>query len=262
MSPLGALLGETPKLDAASLLSRAEALVGKKLLELEQEIVALDDKSRVLTKAGAAYVIERYFGIKANSFALPDFADLGIELKTVPLMERAGMLTVKEPLSLNMINYFEEAKCDDITESSLYKKNKEILFICYLHKERRRSEYVVMYSFLWKMDEQVLAELRPDFDWIIKKIRAGEATGLHQEFTQYLCTCPKHNGKFKDPLEMTSKVKQPFSQEWAEKKAYRLKNCYMSLVISTRLGVPLEYNGRGSSKVWWRPPKGPTVARV
>lgn len=256
------MLGDSPKLDVASLLSRAEAIVGKRLFDLEKEIVRLDEESRVLTKAGAAYVIERYFGIKANSFALPDFPDLGIELKSVPLRERAGMLTVKEPLSLNMINYFEEAKCNDITESSFYKKNKQILFICYLQKGELRSQYVVMYSFLWKMDDQVLTELRPDFDWIIKKIRAGEATELHQEFTRYLCTCPKHNGDFKDPLEMTSKVKQPFSQAWAEKKAYRLKTSYMSLVISRRFGVPLERNGRNPSRIWWRPPQGPTIARL
>jgi len=233
-------------------LQKASDLIGKSLAQVQESITQLDGVSRVITKGGAAYVTEDYFGIRRNSTAAPDFPQLGIELKSVPLKERNGKLTVKEPLSLNMIDYFEEAKCDDITQSSLYKKNKELLLVCYLHSGSKRSEYVFMYAFLWKMDDAVLEELRPDFNLIVEKIRAGNATELHQEYNRWLCTCPKHGGDFDDPDERKSKVRQPFSPILAERKAYRLKTSYMSTVIARRFGLSLEKNGRGSEQNWWR----------
>jgi DNA mismatch repair protein MutH len=248
----GRLYDEPWKHDEGLLLERAEDTVGKRLVDLEAEIQKLDAASRVLTKAGAGYVIEYYFGIRKNSEDEPDFPELGIELKSVPLRERNGLFTVKEPLSLNMVNYMKEYKCDEIKQSSLYKKNRRVLFVCYLHSGPARSEYPIKYAFLWTMDDRVLDELRPDFDRIIKKIRAGHATDLHQRYDRWLTTCPKHNGDFKDPHEMTSKVKQPFSPEWAERKAYRLKTSYMSIIIGRHLGLGLLRNGRGSEPLWWK----------
>lgn len=246
------LFDEPWKHDESLLMKRANSIVGKRLVDLEKEIERLDGVSRVLTKAGAGYVIERYFGIRANSEDEPDFPSLGIELKSVPLREKNGFLTVKEPLSLNMLNYIKEYKCENINQSSLYRKNRRTLFVSYLYSGEKRSQYRVMHAFLWIMNDAVLGELRPDFERIIQKIRAGKATDLHQKFDRYLTTCPKHNGKFKDPNEMTSKVKQPFSTDWAEKKAYRFKTVYMSIILSRHLGVPLVHNGRGSEPVWWK----------
>ncbi len=244
------------KEDEGLLMIKARWLVGKTLSQVEDSIRQLDDASRVKTKAGAAYVTEHYFGIPANSGDEPDFPKLGIELKSVPLKEKNGLLTVKEPLSLNMLNYMKEWKCDDINESSFYRKNKRILFVCYVHKGEKRSDYVIRYVFIWNMDGTVLDELRPDFDRIITKIRAGNATDLHQRYDRYLTTCPKHNGKFKDPKERTSKIAQPFNDTPGERKAYRLKTTYMSLVISRDLGVSLQRSGRGLEAIWWRDTAG------
>lgn len=213
-------------------------LEGKTLEEITESIIDDDEISRVLTKAGVGYVIEHgYFDIPKNSTAGADIEHLDVELKTSPLkLLKNGCLTVKEPLSLNIINYSQEYSNKHIKESSLYKKNKKILFVWYIHdKEIPRSQYLIKYVFIWEITDDVLEELNDDYMKIIEYIKKGEAHNIHQHQHKYLTLCPKHNGKFKDPTCSKSKTSQPFSDKPAEVRAFRLKNSYMNLVIQRYL---------------------------
>jgi len=222
------------------LLKVALWLEGKTLEEVVEATKNSDESSRVTTKGNVGYVIENgFFGIKRNSSALPDIEHLEVEIKTCPLKYNSDRtrLSVKEPLSLNIINYFDEVKHENIKESSLYKKNKTILFVFYIHDfNQPRSQYKIIYVFLWNIDEIVLEELQPDYNKIIEKIKKGQAHQIHQGEHKYLTLCPKHGGKFKDPNDMKSKRKQPFSKEYAEIRAFRLKNIYMNKIICRKCG--------------------------
>lgn len=226
--------------DIESLIKEAKWLEGKTLAQVSEAIRDTDTASRVTTKGDVGYVIEYgFFGITKNSAAIPDIEHLGVEIKTCPLKfdSTRTSLKVKEPLSLNIINYCEEHLHRDITESSLYKKNREILFVFYIHDDRKdRSEYLIKYVFLWEMDEKVLSELRPDYERILWKIRKGIAHEIHQSDHEYLTLCPKHSGKFSDPFCTRSKRPQPFSEKPAEIRAFRLKNRYVDLIIDRYLG--------------------------
>ena len=232
-----------------TLLVKSKWLEGKTLDQIAEDIRESDSEPRVRTKGYVGYVIERgFFGIKKNSQNIPDIEHLDVEIKTCPLKfdKHRRMLSVKEPLSLNIINYHYEAKNSDITESALYKKNRLMLLILYIHdKVRQRSEYIIKYVILWEMDEKVLEELGPDYDIILGKIKQGKAHEIHQSDNRYLTLCPKHSGKFRDPDCMKSKRSQPYSRHPAEVRAFRLKNRYMNMVISRALGKRLE-------KGWWR----------
>ena len=213
-------------------------LEGKTLSEIAGWINESDSVSRITSKGNVGYVIEEgYFGIKKNSGKTFDIQSLGVELKTSPLkFLKNGTLTVKEPLSLNIINYTQEAKSKGIKESSLFKKNNKILFVWYIHHvSSMRSEYIIKYVFLWEMNAQVIKELTPDYNAIIKKIKDGKAHEIHQSDHKYLTLCPKHGGVFRDPKDKKSKTKQPFSNAPAEIRAFRLKNSYMNMVISRYL---------------------------
>jgi len=233
--------------DIPSLMKEAKWLEGKTLAQISKAIESNDADSRVTTKGNVGYVIENgFFGIKKNSEAKPDIEHLGVEIKTSPLKynKKRDHLSFKEPLSLNIINYSAEDKCDDITDSSLYKKNKKILFVLYIHdKAKARSEYVVKYVLIWDMDDSVLKELRPDYFLIKKKILEGKAHEIHQKEHANLTLCPKHNGDFKDPNCRISKREQPHSQKMAEVRAFRLKNRYMNRIVSAILRKPLERGG-------------------
>lgn len=221
-------------------------LEGKTLQQIMKSITDSDSTSRVSSKAGVGYVIEEgYFGIKRNNTAGPDLEKLGIEIKTSPLkLGKDGKLRVKEPLSLNIINYNEEYKNKTIKQSSLYKKNKKILFVWYIHTGDLRSEYVVKYVFLWEISDKVIEELNEDYQLILEHIRKGEAHHIHQYQHKNLTLCPKHGGTFKDPKDRKSKTSQPFSHAPAEIRAFRFKNSYMNAIIRKYLTLksPVELN--------------------
>jgi DNA mismatch repair protein MutH len=233
--------------DTADLLKKARWLEGKTLAQVMTQIKQSDSASRVKTKGNVGYVIEEgYFGIAKNSKAESDLKELGVEIKTCPLKYNSSRnrLSVKEPLSLNIINYVEEAKHNDIRDSSFYKKNKKMLLVLYIHdKNKKRSEYLIERVLLWEMTDDVLEELKPDYEKIINKIRQGKAHEIHQSEHKYLTLCPKHCGNFKDPNCKISKRQQPYSDILAEVRAFRLKNRYMNKVISELIDKKLEKGG-------------------
>jgi len=215
-------------------------LEGKTLGEIMPSISDSDDDSRVKTKAFVGYVIEEgYFGIGRNNVAGADIEHLDVELKTSPLnLLKSGKFSVKEPLSLNIINYSEEVKNKNIRESSLYKKNEKVLFVWYVHhkdKDFPRSKYQIKYVFIWEMTDEILDELNDDYMKIVSAIKEGKAHEIHQYHHKYLTLCPKHGGTFKDPNCNVSKTKQPFSKSPAEVRGFRLKNSYMNMVIQRYL---------------------------
>jgi len=128
---------DATKIETVSeLLKCAKWLEGKTLAEISDSIQNEDFVPRVSSKAYVGYVIEKgYFQIERNNDSQPDFPQLGVELKTCPLKYNKAKtkLTVKEPLSLNIINYNLESQNKDLTESSLFKKNRTILFVFYIH---------------------------------------------------------------------------------------------------------------------------------
>ena len=229
------------------LLEKSKWLEGKTLVQIGEEIKKQDSSSRVMTKGSVGHIIEKgFFGIEKNSDSKPDLEHLGVEVKTCPLKYNKSRtkISVKEPLSLNIINYEEEVKHNTLKESSIYKKNKKILFILYIHDTtKERSRYVILKVFLWEMDNSVLSELEPDYNLIIGKIRQGRAHEIHQNEHEFLTLCPKHNGNFKDPNDKKSKRTQPFSDEPAEIRAFRLKTKYMNKIISEKLNKKLSKGG-------------------
>ena len=228
------------------LLREAKWLEGKMMKEIVRSIKKSDKKSRVTTKSGVGDVMEEFFDIKRNSDAQPDVAHLGVEIKTCPLKYNTDRtrLGVKEPLSLNIINYINESKNRHISESSLYKKNEKILLIVYIHdKEKERSEYKVKYVFLWEMTPKILEELNDDYLKIIEKIKNGIAHEIHQSDHKKLTICPKHGGTFKDPNCTASKTRQPYSDKPVEVRGFRLKTCFMNKVVSEHYGLKHERGG-------------------
>ena len=225
--------------DREELIERAGWLVGKTLNEVSDEIKKTDTTSRVTTKGAVGHLIEKgFFGIKINSDAEPDIKHLGIEIKTCPLKydKNKSKLSIKEPLSLNMVNYIEERNNENLKDSSLYKKNKTILFVFYIHDfDKDRSEYPIKYVFLWDINDDIIQELEPDYQRILKKIKEVKAHEIHQIEHCFLTLCPKHNGTFKDPACTKSKSPQFNSKIQAEKRAFRLKNKYMNLLKKSNL---------------------------
>lgn len=69
----------------AQLLSHARALIGVELAELAERLDVPIPVGAVRTKGWAGQVIERELGVEGGGIRGPDFEDLQIELKTVPV---------------------------------------------------------------------------------------------------------------------------------------------------------------------------------
>jgi len=233
--------------DIDELIKKAKWLEGKTLSQVDEAIKSSDRASRVKTKGGVGHVLEKgFFGIEKNNLCEPDISSLGVEIKTCPLKfdSTKTRLSVKEPLSMNLINYCEEHKVENIKQSSWFKKNHQILLICYIHdKSKERSQYLIKYVFLWELDDRILEDFKQDYFEILKMIKKGKAHEIHQKQHRNLTICPKHSGKFKNPECKRSKRLQPFSDVPAEIRAFRVKSSYMNKVISKHLKKTLGKKG-------------------
>ena len=71
--------------------------------------------------------VERLFGLAPNSSPQPDFPTAGIELKTVPLRQRARGWVPKERTTISMIDYIALGGETSWSHASIRKKQSEAL---------------------------------------------------------------------------------------------------------------------------------------
>lgn len=185
------------------------------------------DRSSRLTneklKGSLGQVIEEsYFGYEVNSNQEADFNHLGIELKVTPIRElKSGLISAKERLVLNIINY-EKEYLNTFETSSFWSKNAELLIMFYLWRDSwERSEYPIVKSILHTYPEEDLLIIKQDWETIINKIKAGKAHELSEGDTNYL-------GAVTKGASSKSVRKQPFNTIEAKQRAYSLKQSYMT----------------------------------
>ena len=75
----------SPPQNEAELLARASALAGYTLGELAQRIAWPVPRDLKRDKGWVGMLLERYLGASAGSKPEQDFADIGVELKTIPI---------------------------------------------------------------------------------------------------------------------------------------------------------------------------------
>ncbi|MFO7603394.1 MAG: DNA mismatch repair endonuclease MutH [Gammaproteobacteria bacterium] len=75
----------TPPENEDVLLQRAQALAGRRLADLGRELQQPLPASALKGKGWMGQLLEQCLGASAGSKALPDFPELGVELKTLPL---------------------------------------------------------------------------------------------------------------------------------------------------------------------------------
>ena len=171
---------------------------------------------------------EGFFGYNINSRPEADFIEAEIELKVTPFIQNKNhTFSSKERLVLNIIDFMSE-DLNDFKNSSFWKKNKKLLIVFYLYEANKPAKDLMIHHVLyWEYNEKDLKIIKQDWQKIVKKIKNGEAHLISEGDTLYLGACRKGN---KD----TKKVKQPFSEVLANKRAYSLKNGYMTHLLRTQ----------------------------
>lgn len=220
-------------------LEEAQRILNRSLRELMSEKDIEEVEKRIGTyganrKGFLGGLVEEFiFGLKANNRSEADFSVAGVELKTNPLKSHPTKKYVsKERLVFSMIDYDEVIK-ETWEESSFLRKNKVLLILFYLWmKDRSILDYEFKFTYLLNLLEDIsdedIFQIRRDWEYIIAKIRRGEAHLLSEGDTYYLGACTK---------AANSRVvrEQPVSRVPAKPRAFSFKQQYLNYIIQRQL---------------------------
>jgi DNA mismatch repair protein MutH len=209
------------------LLNDAKQVVGHKFKEYDIN----DRLSNNNNKGNLGHVIEEgFFGYDINSNQEPDFGELGVELKVTPYkkVNNGKNISAKERLVLTMINYMEDYDID-FKDSNCFHKLDKILMMFYEHEQDKyKYEYIISKIFLYQFEQLPLHDQQiiiNDYNYIINKIKAGQAHLISEGDTYYLGACTKGATKEK------SLTSQPFNDILAPARAFTLKSSYMTQLL-------------------------------
>ena len=220
-------------------LKKAETILQKSL-----RVVISPESAETIEKQIGGYGLKRkgflgdlmekyFFEINPGNISEPDFTVAGVELKTTPLKKHAKIKYVsKERLVFSMINY-DTVVGETWELSSFLKKNKTLLLMFYLWIENQSIlDYEFKFVHLLKLLEDISSEdvfqIQKDWEYIVAKIKRGEAHLLSEGDTYYLGACTK---------AANSRVvrDQPMSRTPAKPRAFSFKQQYINYLIQTRL---------------------------
>lgn len=171
---------ENPGLD--DLLAHARALVGVELGDLADGLGLPVPVGRVRTKGWSGQVLEQELGVAAGGSRGPDFAALGVELKTVPVKASGPTLIPLESTAVCQIDPVGIA-AESWETSYVREKLARVLFVALEVPEGARSlgDRRVAAVRLWSPSPDEAEALRADFELFVRGYfrqgRAAEITG-------------------------------------------------------------------------------------
>ncbi len=177
-----------PPRDEAELLARARDLAGLSLgrLAADRRIVVPADLRRA--KGWAGQVLEQALGATASSRALPDFPDLGVELKSIPVdpagCPRESTYVCTAPLDGSMPRHWPD--------SWVCKKLRRVLWIPLVTPAGSSpAERLVGSPVLWTPDADEAGVLQADYEELTELIDMGQIWQLDARRGRALQLRPK-----------------------------------------------------------------------
>jgi DNA mismatch repair protein MutH len=177
-----------PPQDEAELLERASRLAGLSLAQLAAELGASVPEDLRRAKGFVGGLIERALGASAGSRALPDFPELEIELKTLPV-DRGGA-----PLESTFVCTIPLTEIGDVewADSRVRRKLSRVLWV---PVEGERSiavaERRIGQALLYRLTEADEAQLRQDWEELAGLIGRGHVESLTGHLGKSLQIRPK-----------------------------------------------------------------------
>ncbi len=177
-----------PPSSESELFQRARALSGSSLAELAglAGVVAPPDLRRA--KGFTGQLLERLLGATAGSRDLPDFPELGIELKSLPCNEQG------RPVESTFVCTLPLREIADVewSGSRVCRKLSRVLWIP-VQGERARpvSERLIGTPFLWSPSPEESARLAFDWNTLAGRVGRGEIETITGHLGEVLQVRPK-----------------------------------------------------------------------
>lgn len=169
MPPFPAVYTDLPTSEAA-LIERATALAGYRLGELAAALGWRVPPDLRHAKGWVGQLIERALGAPGDAAAEPDFAALGVELKTVPIDARGRPRESTFICSATLPTLAESSW----RASSVYKKLARVLWVpVQAARGLSLSERRIGCALLWSPSAQEEAQLQADWEELAELVALG-----------------------------------------------------------------------------------------
>jgi DNA mismatch repair protein MutH len=204
--------------DPTAIERQGRRLINRRVGDLVD--VLAGERQGTYTKGSVGRYVETYFGLDANSEAGPDFAEAGVELKTVPMLRKGGggPHTAKERTFITAIDYMTIVD-QPFDGSPLDLKTRSTLYVFYEWRpDVPIAEFKVLGVLLHERDELDELMLRELHQHVRDAVRAGRAHELSEGDTWGVGAATKDAGR--------RTVPQPFSSEPARRRAFAYKPHY------------------------------------
>lgn len=207
------------------LLSRARALAGLTIGELGARVGIEVPEQGVRGKGVAGRILERALGATAASRAEPDFVELGVELKTIPLDA-----TGKPKESTFVASIALSAIADtDWEKSVVLKKLSKVLFVpVEAASDSPLRDRRVGRAYLWTPTERELGVLRTDWERLAEMIAAGDVeriTGHLGEVLQVRPKAPSGRARRRAPDERGA-------VQWTIPRGFYLRTAFTGAILA------------------------------
>lgn len=170
------------------LIERCNGIAGLSFAQLGMELnlqIPINPNQR---KGWLGQAIELALGTDAQNKALPDFQDLGIELKTIPLNKKGKPTESTFITSIPLLTIHQQ----QWNTSQCYAKLKRILWVP-IEGERDipYSQRRIGHGFLWSPNEQQEPILEADWNYLTCQMSTGHLETLDAKSGEYLQVRPK-----------------------------------------------------------------------
>jgi len=170
------------------LIENAQSLAGCSLGELAERVGVAVPENLSREKGWIGLLLEKTLGASAGSLPLPDFPELGIELKTLPI-SREG-----KPLETTFVCVAPLTGITGMTWDKCHLKNKmaKVLWVPVISERSIPiSERMVCTPFLWEPNHEEEQLLKQDWQELTDMIALGKVEQINAKYGQVLQLRPK-----------------------------------------------------------------------
>ena len=213
------------------LLTRAHALAGRTLGELAGLIGAEIPQDLSRQKGWTGVALERALGATAGSRPVPDFEELGIELKSIPV-DASG-----RPMESTYVSLVPLTSLHLVTweSSPLRHKLSQVLWVPVEGiREKQLSTRRVGRAFIWRPSPDEARAIRTDWEELTDMIRVGDVESI----TGHLGAALQIRGKALDASQRVMGIGDEGHLSPTKPRGFYLRRSFTTKLIARHLLTP------------------------
>jgi len=177
-----------PPQSQQQLMSRCQQLVGRTLGSVAAELGIATPENLLRHKGWVGSLLEKALGANAGNLAQPDFIDLGIEMKTLPLNEQGN------PKESTYVCTVSLQQSGELTwqQSWVRRKLSHVLWVpIEADNTIPLAERYIGQPWLWQPSDEQEAILERDWNELMDRIVLGSQADISAKEGEYLQIRPK-----------------------------------------------------------------------